>query len=106
MRSQRLLEIRKEINEVLKELKNELNAKVYLFGSYAKGTHTLESDVDIVVISEKFKGINFVDRVEMIRLKLPENVGFDIIALTPEELKEKKKKAFYKDISKYWIEIK
>lgn len=42
----------------------------------------------------------------MIRLKPPENVGFDIIALTPEELKEKKKKAFYKDISKYWIEIK
>lgn len=55
MRSQRLLEIRKEINEVLKELKNELNAKVYLFGSYAKGTRTLESDVDIVVIQKNLR---------------------------------------------------
>ena len=105
MKSQKLLEIRKEVIEALKKLTRELNAKIYLFGSYAKGIHTLESDVDIIVVSEKFKGIDYIRRVEIVRMKLPENIGFDIIALTPEELEEKKKKAFYKDISRYWIEI-
>ncbi len=105
MKSQKLLEIRKEVIDVLKKLRKELNAEIYLFGSYAKGTYTVESDVDIVVVSEKFKKLSYAERVEMVRTKLPENIGFDIIPLTPEELEEKKKKPFYKTISKHWIKI-
>lgn len=57
------------------------------------------------MVSEKFRKLSYVERVERLRTRLPENFGFDIIALTPEELREKKKRAFYKEIVKYWIEI-
>ncbi|MEM4489283.1 MAG: nucleotidyltransferase domain-containing protein, partial [Desulfurococcaceae archaeon] len=43
------------ILEILGRLAREINATVYLFGSYARGDHTLESDVDIVVVCECFK---------------------------------------------------
>lgn len=103
MRSQRLSEIREEVLEALRRIKEELNARVYLFGSYVKGTHTVESDVDVVVISEVFKGMSYPERVGMVRL--PEKVGFDIIPLTPEELDERRERAFFRDISKYWVEV-
>ncbi len=106
MRSRRLLEIRREILEVLKKLARELDATIYLFGSYARGDHTLESDVDIVVVSNRFKDMSYIDRVEMVRTRLPPHIGFDIIPLTPSELEEKLSRSFFKEISKYWIEIK
>lgn len=106
MRSQELLEIRNTVIKVLKEIAKEMNATIYLFGSYARGDHMLDSDVDIVVVSSVFKGMGFIDRVEAIRLKLPSNIGFDIIPLTPDELEKKLMNTFYREISKYWIEIK
>lgn len=35
--------------------------KVVLFGSYAKGTHTVDSDVDIAVFSPAFENMSRVD---------------------------------------------
>lgn len=106
MRSQGLFEIRKEIIEILKKFAKEINATIYLFGSYARGDHTLESDVDIVVVCSCFEGMKYIERVVFVRTKLPYNISFDIITLTPKELEHKMKYALYKDISKYWIEIK
>ncbi|MDK6028922.1 nucleotidyltransferase domain-containing protein [Ignisphaera sp. 4213-co] len=106
MRSQKLLEIRNQVIEALKKVAKELNATIYLFGSYARGDHMIDSDVDIVVVSDIFKGMDFPKRVELVRLKLPREISFDIIPLTPDELKKKMETAFYKEISKYWIEIK
>jgi len=105
VKSRKLLEIRKEIIEILRKLKRELNAEIYLFGSFAKQTHTLESDVDIVVVSKTFENLDYTERVKTVRMKLPENIGFDIIPLTPKELENKMRKTFYKEISKYWIKI-
>ena len=105
MKSQKLLKIRKEIIEILKRLKRELNAEVYLFGSFAKQTHALESDVDIVVVSNIFENLDHIERVKIVRMKLPKNIGFDIIPLTPKELENKMRKTFYKEISKHWIKI-
>ena len=78
---------------------------MYLFGSYARGDHVLDSDVDIVVVSPRFRGMKYLDRVEMVRLRLPSEIGFDIIPLTPEEFERKKRLAFFKSISRYWIKI-
>ena len=105
MKSRKLLEIRKEIIEILRKLKRELNAEIYLFGSFAKQTHTLESDVDIVVVSNIFENLDYIERVKIVRMKLPKNIGFDIIPLTPKELENKMRKTSYKEISKYWIKI-
>ena len=105
MRSRRLSEIRREVVEVLRGLARELNATVYLFGSYARGDHTVESDVDIVVVSEVFEGMGYVDRVEMVRTRLPPHIGFDIIPLTPSELERRASRSFFREISRYWVRI-
>lgn len=105
MRSRRLLEIRERVLEALRGLAGQLNARVYLFGSYARGVYAVESDVDIVVVSEAFRGLDYVSRVELVRIRLPEDMGFDIIALTPEELEERRERAFFKEVTGYWIEV-
>lgn len=105
MRSQKLYQIREQVIETLRNLKREVKCKVYLFGSYARGDHLLDSDVDILVVSESFKGLPQPERIAQIRLKLPGDLPFDIIALTPEEHQKLKDRAFYKEISKHWIEI-
>lgn len=106
MRSQRLLEIRRAILEILEDLASEMNATVYLFGSYARGDHMVDSDVDIIAVSDIFKGMRFDERFALVRLKLPLDLGFDIIPLTPEEFRDKLSRTLFREISKYWIEVK
>jgi uncharacterized protein len=64
--------------------------KVILFGSYAYGEPSEESDIDIVVVSKDFEGKNIFQRVELVkevevatikRYRAP----LDIVTLTPEE---------------------
>ncbi len=86
MRSRRLWEIRERVLRVLKELSVELGADVYLIGSYARVDHLLDSDVDVLVVSDRFEGMEYVDRVAFVRSKLPHDIGFEIVALTPGEL--------------------
>lgn len=105
MKSQKLCQIRERVIEVLRGLKEDMKCEVYLFGSYARGDHLLDSDIDILVVSDGFEGLTHPERVARVRLKLPEDMPFEIIALTPRELQELKDRAFYREISKYWIKI-
>jgi predicted nucleotidyltransferase len=64
--------------------------KIILFGSQATGKATIESDVDILIISKDFKGKDIFERAEL--TKEPEimtikkfMVPLDIITMTPEE---------------------
>ena len=65
------IEIRREkhkrtlnlLNQYATELSRELgNVTFILFGSYARGDFNLWSDIDIIVISDKFKYIRLLDR--------------------------------------------
>lgn len=105
MRSPRLYETRSMVLEMLSRLARDLCAKVYLFGSYARGDHTLESDVDVVVVSDAFRGLPLQDRVAIVRARLPLDLGFDIIPLTPEEFRERLSRAFFREASRYWVEV-
>jgi predicted nucleotidyltransferase len=106
VRSRRLYEIRSRVLEALRRLARELSAEVYLFGSYARGDHMVESDVDIVVVSPLFRGLKYLDRVALVRSRLPGDVGFDIIALTPEEFRERLRRSpLLQSISRYWVRI-
>ena len=58
---------RKNIEKKIKDLYKLISDKIkidgiYLFGSYAKGNPTSDSDVDIAVLSPEFEGIRFYDR--------------------------------------------
>lgn len=65
--------------------------KIILFGSFARGTATEESDIDIVVVSKDFKNKDIFERA---RLTMEAEVAtirkfmipLDIITMTPEEL--------------------
>lgn len=106
MRSRELFETRERVLEALGKLASELGAVVYLFGSYARGDHTLESDVDVIVVCECFEGMEYADRVALVRMKLPRELGFEIVALTPSEFRERAGRAFLREVSRYWVEVK
>jgi len=61
--------------------------KVILFGSYAHGRPTEDSDVDILVIGP-FEGRS-VDKSVQIRLKLRPEFPVDIIVRTPEKVRRR-----------------
>lgn len=62
------------IKEKCREVFSEYNVEYcYLFGSYAKGSATEQSDVDLL-LSAKETGIRFYDLVESLREKLKKKV--------------------------------
>ncbi|MBF0479786.1 MAG: nucleotidyltransferase domain-containing protein [Candidatus Omnitrophica bacterium] len=63
-------------------------AKIILFGSWAKGTALEDSDIDLVVISDDFKGKDYWDRVNIISSAIYKIFApFEVVALTTEEWK-------------------
>lgn len=62
--------------------------KILLFGSWAWGKPTEDSDIDILVIKQSDQSRR--DRERELRAQLyPAGVAFDLLFYTPEELKEK-----------------
>lgn len=66
--------------------------KAYLFGSYAKGVATEDSDVDLVLLSARFEGKKFTERLKGLWLKWNLGVPADFICYTPEEFEREKRK--------------
>jgi len=66
----------KKISKILKELKSALEHmgikvnRMILFGSYSQGTYKEGSDIDVAVISDDFKGMNLLERLEALGLAL------------------------------------
>ncbi len=64
--------------------------KIILFGSQITGKATKESDIDIVIISEDFRGKNIFERAELTKeaeiMTIKKfMIPLDIITLTPDE---------------------
>jgi predicted nucleotidyltransferase len=82
------------------------DAKVYLYGSFAKGTWLRDSDVDLVVVSKCFENTEFSARYPVLRKFASDKRSFEILAYTPEELRKALEKSIVvKDASTYWIEV-
>jgi len=62
--------------------------KVFLFGSYIKGTPREDSDIDIAVISSAFKGDRYSDRRFIIPFRRGIDSRIDPIPFTPEDYAE------------------
>jgi predicted nucleotidyltransferase len=82
---------KKRIRELIKE-KIPITT-IILYGSYAKGENTKESDIDILVISQK-KG----DLSAIISQKVKKEVSITILTQSEWEKQEKTNKAYYLDI--------
>ncbi|OQX80909.1 MAG: hypothetical protein B6D56_03695 [Candidatus Omnitrophica bacterium 4484_70.1] len=63
-----------KVEGIIERFKQALNdvgirpAKIILYGSYAKGNPRKYSDIDLIVISEDFEGMNLRERLEILGL--------------------------------------
>jgi predicted nucleotidyltransferase len=83
--------IRKLISEIVEKIKNEYQPeKIILFGSYAYGTPTEDSDIDLFIIKETEK--RRIDRFVEVS-PLVENADYHIpicpLVYTPKEVTER-----------------
>ena len=77
-----------QIEELARRIGREFHPeRVLLFGSYARGTATVDSDVDLLVVLP-FEGKPVQKAVE-IRLKVRSPFPLDLIVRTPEKGRER-----------------
>jgi hypothetical protein len=81
-----------EITGFLKLVEQRFKPKlVILFGSRARGDYLKHSDYDIIVVSDSFEGIHFLDRLTMLFELWDYDYDLDILAYTPKEFEEKRR---------------
>jgi len=75
-----------EVNRIIEEIKKEINTKaIYVFGSYAKGEQTIDSDLDVCVITdERLRKKDLIDRIRK-RLLFKTDIPLDIIVYPSDE---------------------
>lgn len=76
------------VSNIINQLKPYNPEKIILFGSYASGSPTEESDVDLLVI--KKTSSSFLERQKQVHLLLKTAAAIDVFVLTPEEFKKAK----------------
>lgn len=82
------------------------DVEVYLFGSYARCDWLEGSDIDIVVVSDAFEGLDVGRRYALVRMLLPPDRGFEILTFTREELEEAKRRSVVvRDAVEYWVKV-
>ena len=79
------------IKQVAKDMAISINAeRVILFGSYARGDATEQSDVDLMIIA-KSNLPRFKRSRELYKLLRPHPFAMDIVVYTPHEVEKGKK---------------
>ena len=63
--------------------------RMILFGSRARGDHLRTSDIDLIVISEDFRGMHFLERIRRIARLWDGDLRLEVLPYTPEELERK-----------------
>jgi len=80
-----LEEVKRIINIYRKELEEKFKVKsIAIFGSYARGEQTPQSDIDIIVEFKEPVGMLFIHLADF----LEEILGIKVDLLTPEAIKE------------------
>jgi len=77
--------IRQYAGRLAQEIKLEM---VILYGSHARGNPFEESDIDLVVVSDAFQGMNFLERLEFLALRWPFPKAAEILGYTSAEFEE------------------
>jgi predicted nucleotidyltransferase len=100
----------KKVTEAIRTFKGTIkqvypDARLYLYGSFARGDWLEDSDIDMVVVSEGFSG-ELVERMSGVRRLAPSGVAWEILTYTPDEMEHKLQSSLtWQDIASYWIEL-
>ncbi len=80
---------KRELVRFLKRLKRELGAvEVNIFGSRAYGTPLLESDLDMIVVSEEFGKRDFIENMELLSRMWDGSFTVEMFPYTPEQIEK------------------
>lgn len=79
--------IQKFIDAVQREFAPQ---EIILFGSRARGDHWKPSDYDFIVVSTKFSGVHWIDRMVAVQRLWDQPEDVDVLPYTPEEFEKKK----------------
>jgi predicted nucleotidyltransferase len=79
-----------QIGQISQRIQERIHPqKIILFGSYAEGKATEDSDVDLMVVADT--DLPYVDRYGMVRRVLNDfPASFDIVVKTPLEYRQQK----------------
>ncbi len=79
-------------------------SKVILFGSYAKGRASPDSDIDVVVVSNQF-GQDAAEEMMLLRkIALKVDSHIEPVPLSPDDLSDKYS-SFSQEIKRYGIDV-
>ena len=88
-------QVKEEIDNFVNLLQKEQIkiSRVILFGSYAYGKPNLRSDIDLAVVSPKFKNMDDIKRIMILsdaarHIKTPRPIDINPIGFTDEELEK------------------
>ncbi len=83
-------EIKRKIEIFVNELQNNNYQleRLYLFGSYAKGTANEWSDIDVALISQNFVGNRFLDREKLRKINSKVGYSISLFPYRPEDFIE------------------
>ncbi len=85
-------EVPEELKGFLERVRKKLGpSQVILFGSRARGEELKNSDYDLIVVSQAFEGLPFLQRLTMLYELWDLDRDADLLAYTPAEFEEKKK---------------
>jgi hypothetical protein len=85
-------EVTCQLREFVKELRKRYKPeKIILFGSRARGENLEESDVDLIIVSETFRGRNWIERIGEVAELWKGSVGIEPLCYTPEEFEKKRR---------------
>lgn len=81
--------------------------KMIFFGSRAKGKATKDSDIDLIIVSQKFNKLKFRKRPITLYKQWNLDYPVDFLCYSPDEFKEKSKQiTIVREALKHGIEIK
>jgi predicted nucleotidyltransferase len=92
-----------QLSVVLRELDFDIYAAI-LFGSRARGDALEDSDWDLIIISDEFKGMPFPERGSFFLRKVPLR-RFDLLCYTKEEFSKKSNEIGLKEALKDVVKV-
>jgi predicted nucleotidyltransferase len=84
--------IRNVVEDYLKDLSEEIEIdKAILFGSYAKGNYSIDSDIDLAIFSDSFKNTERIESIKYLLKRARKYRGVDLqpISFTKQDYEER-----------------